>query len=115
MSPMSKSQNALPEFATMELTAVTCIAKAHHVAFLRLPYLGPDNLHRWAFYDSMCDMEKGHRVPILFEVPGLARFFQSECKDTSCLPIREDAQSKTSFVQRLTTNAFMSFYTRKSA
>jgi hypothetical protein len=92
---MSKSQSALPEFATMELTAVTCIATAHHVAFLRLPYLGADNLHRWAFYDSMCDMEKGHRVPILFEVPGLARFFQSGCKDPSCLSIKQDAPSLT--------------------
>jgi hypothetical protein len=98
----------------MELTAVTCIARSHHVAFLRLPDRGADKLHRWAFYDSMTEIERGHRVPLLFEVPGLARYFESGCSDASCLPIREDAPGRDSFVQRLTHNAFMSFYTSES-
>jgi hypothetical protein len=97
----------------MELTAVTCISKCHHVAFLRLPDRGEDGLHRWAFYDSMSEIQKGHRIPILFEVPGLARYFENGY-DESCLPIRADGPSRDSFVQRLRKNAFMSLYTNQS-
>jgi hypothetical protein len=97
-------------FATMELTAVTCIQRCHHVAFLRLPDRGSDNLHRWAFYDSMTEIQKGHRVPVLFEVPGLARYFLNGC-DASCLPIQADAPGRDLFAQRLQNNAFMALYT----
>ncbi len=110
MSPMSKSPN---DYATMELTAVTCIAKAHHFAFLRLPCLGLDNLHRWAFYDSMSNMENGHMVPSLVEVPGLARYFQSGCSDTSCLFTNEGASGREFVARCLLANSFMSLYTRK--
>jgi hypothetical protein len=95
----------------MELTAVICITRTHYTAFLRLPDRDEDMLHRWAFYDSMSEIGNGHRVPVLFEVPGLARFFQSGCTDASCLPFQEDAPGRDSFVERLTRYAFMSFYT----
>ena len=94
----------------MELTAVTCWNGSHHVAFLRLPDRGADGRHRWAFYDSMRDIQKGHRVPILFEVPGLAEYFENGY-DESCLPLREDGPSRDLFVQRLQKGAFMSLYT----
>jgi hypothetical protein len=97
-------------FAKMELTAVTCIKQSHHVAFLRLPDLDAEHLHRWAFYDSMTQIQKGHRVPVLFEVPGLAKYFLNGC-DASCLPIQTDAPGRDAFAQRLQNNAFMSFYT----
>jgi hypothetical protein len=97
----------------MELAAVTCIAKSHHVAFLRLPDRGADGRHRWVFYDSMSDIQRGHRVPILFEVPRLAEYFENGY-NASCLPFREDAPSRDSFVKRLQENAFMSFYISSS-
>jgi hypothetical protein len=109
--PYSAESGAARRFARMELTAVTCISRTHHTAFLRLPDRDADSLHRWAFYDSMCEIVNGHRVPVLFEVPGLARFFESGCKDASCLRFKEDAPGRDSFVQRLTRNAFMFFYT----
>ena len=82
---------------------------SHHVAFLRLPDRGADGKHRWAFYDSMSDIQKGHRVPILFEVPGLAEYFENGY-NASCLPLRADGPSRDPFVQRLQKEAFMSLY-----
>jgi hypothetical protein len=95
----------------MELTAITCIERIHqhHVAFLRLPDRGVDGRHCWVFYDSMSDIQKGHRVPILFEVPGLAEYFENGY-DASCLPSQENCPSKFDFVQRLQSEAFMSLY-----
>jgi hypothetical protein len=107
---LSRSSTSL---AKMELTAVTCISKSHHVAFLRLPSRDAENMHRWVFFDSMSDMQKGHRIPILFEVPGLANYFLHGY-DPSCLRIQQDASGRDNFILRLRNHAFLSLYTRQS-
>ena len=106
----ASSLHRATKVARMELTAVTCIQRFHHVAFLRLPDRGADGRHRWAFYDSMSDIQKGHRVPILFEVPGLAEYFENGY-NASCLPLRADGPSRDPFVDRLQKTGFMSLYT----
>jgi hypothetical protein len=80
---------------------------SHHVAFLRLPDRGADG--KRAFYDSMSDIQKGHRVSILFEVPGLAEYFENGYNE-SCLSLPQDGPSRFPFVQRLQKEAFMSLY-----
>ena len=107
---LEPGQAAVQTKVAMELTAVTCIQRFHHVAFLRLPDRGADGRHRWAFYDSMSDIQKGHRVPILFEVPGLAEYFENGY-NASCMPLREDGPSRDPFVDRLQKTGFMSLYT----
>ena len=109
-SSRASSSHRATKVARMELTAVTCIQRFHHVAFLRLPDRGADGRHRWAFYDSMSDIQKGHRVPILFEVPGLAEYFENGY-NASCLPLQADGPSRDLFVDRLQKTGFMSLYT----
>jgi hypothetical protein len=58
----------------------------------------------------MTEIQKGHRVPVLFEVPGLARYFLNGC-DASSFAIRADAPGRDLFAQRLQNNAFMALYT----
>jgi len=64
----------------------------------------------------MRDMQKGHRVPLLFEVPGLARYL--EYRDPTVLQHKDDnldfGQGRDAFTQRLDRNAFMSFYVSQS-
>ena len=108
-SSRASSLHRATKVARMELTAVTCIQRFHHVAFLRLPDRGADGRHRWAFYDSMSDIQKGRRVSILFEVPGLAEYFENGYNE-SCLSLPQDGPSRFPFVQRLQKEAFMSLY-----
>ena len=98
----------LSRYFTMDLYAITCIVKTHHVAFLRLPHRDSDGMPVWVFYDSMRDMQKGHRVPLLFEVPGLARYL--ETGDESFLPIKNDGEGRNDFAKLLKENAYLSLY-----
>ena len=112
LSKTLSSSRAPPQRVRMELAAVTCISIGHHVAFLRLPHRDANGYHRWAFYDSMSKIEKGHRVPLLFEVPGLARYFEEPDASLKArhLSIHQDGYNRDPFTQRLEKNAFMSFY-----
>ncbi len=106
------ASRAPPFTVKMELAAVTCISKSHHVAFLRLPNRDSDGFHRWAFYDSMSKTDKGHKVPRLLEVPGLARFL--ELHDSKHLIIMGDGSNEVAYAEHLEKHAFMSFYVRQS-
>ena len=92
----------------MELCAITCVIQCHHVAFLRLPHRGADGMHVWALYDSMRGIEAGHKLPLLFEVPGLARYL--ETGDESDLPIKNDGEGRNGFVELLKKYAYLSLY-----
>jgi len=93
---------------TMDLCAITCIVNTHHVAFLRLPHRDANGMHVWVFYDSMRDMQKGHRVPLLFEVPGLGRYL--ETGDESDLPIKSDGEGRNDFARLIKEHAYLSLY-----